>query len=249
MGFLPNLDGPAPRGEQPRRTGLPRLWEMLSRDFWDLFRAGLLALLGCAPFFLGIAYSVITHTVLLAPALGLLGGAAAGPELCGLADTVLRGLRDEPGLWWHIYKRAWKRSAKASLLPGAVGGALLGMQAYLLAYAGALRLSDAVGAALAAGTLLVLAVSLYLWPQLALMELSFPQLVKNSVLLFLGQLPRSLAALAILSGYLWLMLRFFLLTMPLLPLTSLWLPALPALFLIYPGINENFQIEERLGGN
>lgn len=78
------------------------------------------------------------------------------------------------------------------------------------------------------------------------MELSFSRLVKNSALLFLGQLPRSAAALAITAGYLGLSARFYLFVLPLLPFTSLWLPALPALFLIYPGINENFQIEEKL---
>ena len=57
-----------------------------------------------------------------------------------------------------------------------------------------------------AGILLVLAVSIYLWPLLALMDLKFLQLLKNSGLLFLGQFPRSAAALAILAGYIGLML-------------------------------------------
>lgn len=249
MAFLPNLDGPGPREDPPRKTGVFRLWEMLSRDFWDLFRAGLLALLGCAPFFLGVGYSVVTHTVLLAPLLGLAGGAAAGPGLCGLADTVLRGLRDEPGLWWLVYRRAWRRNARAALLPGALGGVLLGTQLFLLSNAGVLGLNGLTLAALAAGILLVLALSLYLWPLLALMELSFLQLVKNSALLFLGRLPRSAAALVIVAGYLWLALRYLPLALPLLPLTNLWLPVFPALCLIYPNINETFQIEEKLGGN
>jgi len=246
MGFLPNDH--VPERDLPRKTGIFRLWETLSRDFWDLFRAGFLALLGCALFLLGVAYSLSTHVLIYAPIAGLAGGAVAGPELCGLADTVLRGLRDEPGFWWHTYRRAWKRNAKACLLPGAVGGGLLAMQVFLLFHAGALGLSTAVGAALAAGILLVLALSLYLWPQLALMELSFPQLLKNSALLFIGQLPRSLAALAILAVYIGLSARFFMLAVTLLPFTNLWLPVLPAMFLIYPGINENFQIEEKLGG-
>lgn len=76
------------------------------------------------------------------------------------------------------------------------------------------------------------------------MDLNFFQLLKNSGLLFLGQLPRSIAALAVLAGYLGLMLRFFPLSASLLPLLNLWCPALPALFLIYPGIRENFRIEE-----
>ena len=247
MGFLPNHER-APQRDLPRKTGLPRLWETLSRDFWDLFRAGFLALLGCVPFLLGLAYSLSSHVLIFAPLLGLLGGALAGPELCGLADTVLRGLRDEPGFWWRTYRRAWVRNAKASLLPGALGGGLLSTQMFFLFHAGALQIGTAMGAALAAGVLLVLAVSLYLWPQLALMELSFSQLIKNSALLFIGQLPRSLAALAVLAVYLGLTARFYLFAVTLLPLTNLWLPVLPALFLIYPGINENFQIEEKLGG-
>lgn len=246
MGFLPNHDNPGP--ERDRKTGIFRLWEMLSRDFWDLFRAGFLALAGCAPFLLGIVYSLSVHVLIYAPVAGLLGGAVAGPELCGLADTVLRGLRDEPGFWWHTYKKSWARNAKACLLPGAIGGALLSTQVFFLFHAGVLELNTITGAALIAGVLLVLALSLYLWPQLALMELSFPQLVRNSALLFLGQLPRSLGALAIVAGYLGLSARFYLFALPLLPVINLWLPALPALFLIYPGINKNFQIENRLRG-
>ena len=247
MGFLPRHER-APSQDLPRKTGLPRLWETLSRDFWDLFRAGFLALLGCVPLLLGLGYSLASHVMVFAPVLGFLGGAIAGPELCGLADTVLRGLRDEPGFWWRTYRRAWVRNAKASLLPGALGGGLLSTQMFFLFHAGALQIGTAMGAALAAGVLLVLAVSLYLWPQLALMELSFSQLIKNSALLFIGQLPRSLAALAVLAVYLGLTARFYLFAVTLLPLTNLWLPVLPALFLIYPGINENFQIEEKLGG-
>ena len=220
MGFLPNYDNSGPERDLPRKTGIFRLWEMLSRDFWDLFRAGFLALAGCVPFLLGTVYSLSAHVLIYAPVAGLLGGAIAGPELCGLADTVLRGLRDEPGFWWHAYKRAWARNAKSCLLPGAVGGTLLATQVFLLFHAGAL----------------------------ALMELSFPQLVRNSALLFLGQLPRSVAALAIVAGYLGLSARFYLFALPLLPFASLWLPVLPALFLIYPGINENFQLEDRLRG-
>lgn len=248
MGFLPDFEreGPGVQKDAPRKTGLPRFWETLSRDFWDVFRAGFLALLGCAPFLVGTAFSISSHVLLFAPVCGLVGGAAAGPELCALADTILRGLRDEPGFWWHTYRRAWRRSAKDALLPGAAGGLLLSTQIFLLFHAGALDLSTAAGAGLIAGVLLVLAVSLYLWPQLALMDLPLPQLVKNALLLFLGQLPRSIGALAILSGYLGVMVRFFTLAVTILPFTNLWLPALPALFIIYPGINETFRVEEQL---
>ncbi len=248
MRFFPDFDREGPDGDLPRKTGLPRFWEVLSRDFGDIFRAGLLALLGGVPFLVGLAFSLTSHVLLFAPVCGFVGGAVAGPQLCGLADTILRGLRDEPGFWWHTYRRAWKRSAKDALLPGVVGGLLLSTQMFLLFHAGALGLRTAAGAGLIAGILLMLAVSLYLWPQLALMDLPFLRLVKNALLLFLGQLPRSVGALAILADYLGLMTRFFTLAVTVLPFTNLWVPMFPALFLIYPGINENFRIEEQLRG-
>lgn len=248
MGFFPDFDREGPEGDVPRKTGLPRFWEVLSRDFWDIFRAGFLALAGGVPFLIGLAFSLTSHVLLFAPVCGLVGGAVAGPQLCGLADTILRALRDEPGFWWHTYRRAWRRNARDALLPGAVGGLLLSTQMFLLFHAGALGLRTAAGAGLIAGVLLVLAISLYFWPQLALMELPFLRLVKNALLLFLGQLPRSTGALAILAGYLGLMARFFTLAVTLLPFTNLWVPIFPALFLIYPGIDRNFKIEEQLRG-
>lgn len=245
MGFLPNHER-APERDLPRKSGFPRLLELLGRDLWKYFRAGFLALIGGLPFLVGMAFALYTHVLVFAPLAGILGGAIAGPGLCGLADTILRGLRDEPGFWWHLYKRAWRRNAKASLLPGAAGGGLLATQLFLLLHAGALGLSAAMGAALAAGLLVVLGASLYVWPQLALMELRFPQLLKNAGLLFLGQLPRSAAALTILAGSLVLELRFYYFAVSLLPFVNLWLPVFPALFLIYPGLERNFHIEEQL---
>ena len=232
--------------DAPRKTGFPRLWELVRRDFWDCFRAGFLALAGCLPFIAGMFFAVSTHVMLFAPLAGLIGGAAAGPELCALADTLLRSLRDDTGrAWWPTYRNAWKRSAKAALLPGAIGGTLLAAQLFLLLHAGALQLELPVSMALVLGTLLLAGLSLYLWPQLALMELPLGQLIKNSALLFIGQLPRTAAALAVLAVYVLLSLRFFAFALSLLPLTNLWLPALPALFLVYPGLEQAFQLEEK----
>lgn len=247
MGLFPRFGGLEPERspDAPRKTGLPRLWQIVRRDIWNDFRAGFLALAGCLPFLAGMFFAISTHTVLLAPLAGLIGGAAAGPELCALADALLRGLRDDPITGWGAYRKAWRRSAKAALLPGALGGALLSVQIFLLFHAGALQMELAVAAALVLGMALLLGLNLYLWPQLALMELPLGVLIKNSALLFIGQLPRTGAALAFLGAYILLSLRFFSAALSLLPVTNLWLPALPALFLIYPGLDQAFQIEEK----
>lgn len=120
MGFLPNHER-TPERDLPRKRGFPRFLELLGRDFWKYFKAGFLALLGALPFLIGMSFALQSHVLLFAPAAGVIGGAIAGPGLCGLADTILRSLRNEPGFWWHLYRRAWKRNAKASLLPGALG--------------------------------------------------------------------------------------------------------------------------------
>ena len=245
MGLFPRFDEAERSPDAPRKTGLPRLWQILRRDIWDIFKAGFLALLGCVPFIAGVLFAAGTHAVLMALLAGLTGGAIAGPELCALADTLLRSLRDDPVTGWKAYRRAWRRSAKASLLPGALGGALLSTQLFMLFHADALQLGLAVGAALVLGILFLLGLSLYLWPQLALMELGFGQLLKNSALLFIGQLPRTAAALAVYGAYILVSLRFFSFAASLLPLTNFWLPTLPALFLVYPGLDQAFDIEQK----
>lgn len=247
MGLFPNPDrAPEEERELPPKRGLARLWELLGRDFMSYFKAGFLALAGAVPFLAGTAFSLYSHVLLSAPLAGLAGGLLAGPQLCGLADTVLRSIRDEPGFWWHLYKRAWRRNARASLLPGALGGMLLSTQIFLLFHAGSLGGSLAAEAALVAGFLLTLGLSAYVWPLLALMELPFPLLVKDAALLFLGRLPRSLAALAIEGAYWGAVLWFFPLAAPLLPFTNLWLPTVPAILLVYPGIESSFRLEEQL---
>lgn len=247
MGLFPrfDLDGPERFPDAPRKTGLPRLWQIVRRDIWDIFKAGFLALLGCLPFIGGVFFAAGTHAVLPALLSGFIGGAIAGPELCALADVLLRTLRDDPVTGWKVYRKAWKRSAKASLLPGALTGVLLATQVFILAHGEALQLSLPINMALILGMLFLLGISLYLWPQLALMELSLGRLIKNSALLFIGQLPRTAAALAVLTVYILASLRFFAFALSLLPVTNLWLPALPAVFLIYPGLEQAFQIEEK----
>lgn len=231
--------------EQAPKTGLLRLWELIGRDFWNNFRAGFLALVGCLPFAAGLSFSVLSHSLIFVPVLGLAGGAIAGPELCALVDTLLRGQRDQVSFWWYTYRKAWKRNAKSALLPGSLSGLLLAFQLFLFIFAKDLELNLPTIVTMVIGTALLLGLSIYLWPQLALMQLSFGQMLRNSALLFLGRLPRSVAALAILAVYIGLSVQFPDLAFALLPFLNLWLPALLVLFIIYPVLDDAFQLQER----
>ena len=51
MGLFPRFDEqvPEPGETPPRKTGLARLWQLVSRDLWGNFLAGFLALLMLLP--------------------------------------------------------------------------------------------------------------------------------------------------------------------------------------------------------
>ena len=99
MGFLPNHDqeGPGIAPDAPRKTGFPRFWETLSRDFWDVFRAGFLALAGCLPFLTGVAFSLYSHVLIFAPIFGLLGGAIITEQVFvinGIGTYLINAIRN-----------------------------------------------------------------------------------------------------------------------------------------------------------
>ena len=112
--FQQNYDKPGPGVERdtPRKTGLARIVEVLSRDFFPFWKASLLLLLSCIPLVLGVHITLLNSNAVLMLLASALGGMIAGPQLCGIADTILRSLREEAGFWWHTYSQAWKRNVR-----------------------------------------------------------------------------------------------------------------------------------------
>ncbi|MGN0976154.1 MAG: hypothetical protein ACI4OL_09130 [Gemmiger sp.] len=238
--------GPGVREDEPRKKGLARVWEVFCRDGWSIFRAGLLAILSSIPFIFFVALSITEHVLLYLLIGGLLGGMIAGPQLTGVADTVLRALRDEPGYWWATYKRAWKRNWKASLLPGAVVGLVFALQLFTLYHMDVLGLSASMMVVMLIALLLALGLSIYIWPQIALVDLSFGAVLKNALLMFLGYLPRSGGAVLIQAVYWAPVLLLFPATLVFLFVTGVWLPMFLGIFVVYPPINKAFHVEEEI---
>lgn len=237
--------GPGVSPDAPRKKGPARFFEMLGRDFVSFYLAGMLALASAMPFVLGVWFAVATHSLVPLLLAGVLGGMIAAPQLCGLLDTILRSLRDEPGFWWATYRRAWKRNVKASLLPGAVCGLLLAMEIFTAFH---LDISQSVVPAVAVLVALILlaGIAQYIYAQVALVEVSFGGLLKNALMLFLGYLPRS--ALGVLwQGIYWAAVALF---WPVssfaVILCSLWLPCLLNLMAIYPALDKSFDLEKTI---
>ena len=244
--FHQNFDKPGPgvSPNAPRKKGAARYFEVLTRDFSTFWMAGLLAMISSLPFALGLWFAVMTHSLIPMLLAGILGGMLAAPQIVGLNDTVLRALRDEPGYWWVTYRRAWKRNAKASLLPGAICGLLLAMEIFTAFHieTGSVAVMVAIFVAL----ILLAGIAQYLYAQVALVDLPFSSLLKNSLMLFLGYLPRS--ALGILwQGLYWAAIALFWpLSGAVLILTSLWLPCSLSLLAIYPALNKSFDLEAKI---
>ncbi len=237
--------GPGVSPDAPRKKGPARFFEMLGRDFVSFYLAGMLALASAMPFVLGVWFAVATHSLVPLLLAGVLGGMIAAPQLCGLLDTILRSLRDEPGFWWTTYRRAWKRNAKASLLPGAIGGLLLAMQIFTVFHYDS-SVGVVPGALLAVGLFLLLGLAEFLFAQVALLEMPFAGMLKNSLFLFLGYLPR--AALGVLWQFVYwiVILLLWPISVFALLITGFWLPALLTMQAIYPVLDKAFDLERQI---
>ena len=102
-----------------RKVGAARFFELLGRDLWPFYKASILCVLGFAPGYAAVLFSTMAASLPLCLLSGAVGGLIAAPVFCGMLDTILRALRDEPGYWWHTYRMAWKQNWRESLLPGA----------------------------------------------------------------------------------------------------------------------------------
>lgn len=214
MGFFNrNFDRPGPgvSKDAPRKKGPARFFEVLARDWGSLWKASLLCLLGFVPWALLVGIGVLGQNLLFTLAGGLVGGVIAGPTLAGMHDTALRALRDEPGFWWHVYKRAFKNNWRASLAPGALLGFLAAGQLFMLwcLVTGLVSLDLLSSALLALNLLITGMCAPFVFGQLVLMDMNFATLLKNSLFLALANALWALAMAAVQILY-WLgMLLFF----------------------------------------
>ena len=243
--YMPEGAGISP--DTPRKKGAARLWEILSRDLDGIFLSGALALLACVPaaVLMGIALWLgsLPLCLLAAAAAGWL----VGPALTGLCDTILRALRDEPGFWWHTYKRVWKQNFKSSLVPGAVFTLLWALVAYAAFVLPQMTtVSAGFALILLLDAVLLMTLGNYFWMQNALFESSVSKKLSNCVRMLLGFLPRTALSAAFQLGY-WLLMAVVIPRCAFIfLLTGLWLPNLLAMMATYAPIEKSLHLEEQI---
>ena len=128
-----------------------------------MFKSGLLAQAACLPAVLLTVLALLAESLPLVLLAAAAAGWLTGPAMTALYDTILRALRDEPGFWWHTYRRVWRRSFRSSLLPGVAFTALWSCLLYA-------RLAAAPAGPLLLSAACLTAFQTYYWMQEALFE-------------------------------------------------------------------------------
>jgi len=242
--FFPSEEDKLPPG---RRRGFGRYKQVLERDFKQFYLVNLLTLASFIPFGLGIAYAVLSESVLVLLPVCILGGMIAGQGLAAMYDFILRRLRDVQSDWWHCVKQSLRQNWRASLLPGALEGLFLGS----LIFTGALlwwsgRITLGTIAILCAAVIFFSMIFSVWWPQVVLFEQRPSIQLKSCVLFCVRYFGRSLGV-AVLQTAFWLIMFLFLpWTAFLVPVLGVWYILFLANFLLYDQMNEAFRIEEQI---
>ena len=241
-----NRPGPGIDPDAGRTTGIARIWEMISRDYVSFWLAGILNVLTSLPLIFLIAYAFMTHSILIAVIGGAFGGVIAAPCFYGLADTLLRSLRDEPGYWWNRYSKALRNNWKKTMVPGLICGIIVSLQQFILIHLLTLKMGLGMFICQMISMLVFLGIFLWALAQHALLELTFGALLKNSVILAVRYIGKTIRAAGIALLYILMMLMMFPGSVFLLVTAGFWLPLLCCFQIIYPSVDKTFNIEKEL---
>lgn len=232
--------------ENTRQTGFYRYRQLLSVRFGRWWKTDLLTLAGFAPLAAGIFYAVASSSLLVLLPCSVLGGMIAGPFLAGMYDAILRGLRDDPLPWWDGYRRAWKQNWKSSLIPGALLGLVLGVYVFMamLFWWAERAPSPGTVALYLSALLVVLIINTLYWPQLVLFRQKASVRLRNCLLFCIKNFWRVLGVGLLQLGYWTVFVLFAPWTLLLLPILGVWYILFLSQFLIYPQMDDAYQIEE-----
>lgn len=234
--------------EGVRAVGFPRYRQLLEHNFKEFFLVGFIALALMIPYGLGMAYALLSKSILVMLLSGIAGGAVAGPGIACMYDLILRRLRDDKSDWWYCFKKSLKQNWKAAILPGIVQCVFLGFLIFSCAmmWWAQRPLSFGSLAVLALSAVFFLAVLSVWWPQVVLFEQKTPTRLKNAVGFILFHPGRGLGA-ALLQAAWWLIAFLFLpWSAFLVPFLNVWYILFLAMFILYRPMNEAFQIEEQI---
>ena len=255
MGFFNrsiSKPGPGVERDEPRKKGVLRFFEILSRDFADLVKLNLLFCLCCLPSAVLFFFSILWFGSLASLLFLLLSLAAAFP-IGGAASAgfffITKRMMDDPGFVWYEFRRKFRENWRVAIPVGLfcvfifymeiyLSLALIGNNAYAEPWVSSLNL---------AGLILIGMIAPYIFVQIPYFFLKPLDLFKNSLILAFINFPRSFMG-AVQGGIVWaLYALFFPASMIFAPLVVLFVFSLSwllTLMWIWKPVNERFKIEE-----
>ena len=253
MGFFRinyNKPGPGVQKDEPRKKGFKRFIEVFFRDFMDLVKLNLLFTICVIPtigfFIFGLAGSFI------AIVLSLLAAYPVGGAAVAYVFYITKMLRDDPSYVWYDFKRKFIENHKQASLVGILCTAFVYAQIYslwgfLIVEGQGFDLIWFVVTLLA--TLLFWMIVPYVFMHFGYIDLKPLQILKNSILMSLGYIPRSFMG-AITSSVIWVLAALYfpvsMLFVPLIALIGVSLSILLCLMWVWPPFESYFKIEETL---
>ncbi len=244
--FNVKKEGPGVYKDTPRKKGIMRFFEVVMRDFSSFWLAGFISTLAYIPGVFLVSFAIFASNIFWALIFGFVGGMIGAPFFAGTFDTILRSLRDEPGYFWIRYRKAFKNNWKASLIPGGLFGVLLTMQIFTFFVMLPANQDVWFIATIILSLIATLFIFMWLFTQLPLFDMNLLSLFRNSALLAFSKLPRTLGGVFFLSLYWAAVALFFPLSVFVVLVTNFWLPILCFLCFIYPALDKQFGLEEKM---
>jgi len=254
MGFFTPNFNKAGRGvskDEPRKKGFRRFIEIITRDFRDLMKVNLLFFLCILPsaalFSWGLLGNLVIVLILSVIAAYPVGGAVTASFFC-----ITRMLRDDPGFLWDDFKRKFLENHRLAGAAGILTAAFVYTQIFLFWLPILADWEVADTAWIIAALLLFILFFMfapYVFLQFAYINLGTFTIIKNSTLLALSNLGRSLMGL--ICGLIpWVVMTLFF------PITLVFLPIVPFFFFVlswllslmwvWPVFDKHFSVEETL---
>ncbi|MDL2294985.1 YesL family protein [Ruminococcaceae bacterium OttesenSCG-928-D13] len=244
-----NKPGPGVPKNAPRKRGFARFGELMVRDFGNLVKLNLIyqlcILLPQALLLLSLI-GIGTAWFLIFGVLALIACIPLGPAKTAMTYMITKMLRDDPGFIWHDFRRLFKENFKSSVIPGLVYGLVVGAQAFSFVFFSGGETSMWMLALLLFSIIVFHMAAPYYFLQTGYLELKSGGLLKNSLLLALGNAPRSFVGAILGAGLVAAQMLLFPMLIPISLVFGYTIPTLLNMMWIWPKVDSTFKIEKTL---
>lgn len=217
MGLFYN-NNVAGSGVAKRRRKKPffRFWELFFNKFWTMFTMNLIYVLACVP--------IVT----------------IGPATAALTSMMRNIYLERPQFVWHDFWMEFKKNFKQSFVVGIIDVAAIALM--LVTYREFANSEDQTVRILCvaafAAQMIFLLMNFYIYPQIAALDMTLGDIMRNSFILVFVNLPCELIVVAAMVGFVTLLVFFLFPAVFFLPfMPGAWLVFL-SVFCCYPAIQK-----------